>query len=120
MDTKSLGRWGEERAAEYLCHNGLNVLERNYRCPVGEIDIIAMQGNTLVFIEVKTRRSLRYGLPAEAVTFKKQMKYFKIAQYYMKENGIKDLNCRFDVVEVILGHDGSCRLNHIVNAFQVW
>lgn len=119
MNTKALGRWGEDRAAEYLEHEGLNVLERNYRCQVGEIDIIARQGNALVFVEVKTRRSLSYGLPAESVTLKKQMKYFKIAQCYMKEKGIKDLNCRFDVVEVILGRDGSCSFNHIVNAFQL-
>ncbi len=119
MNTKALGRWGEERASEYLSHKGLNVLERNYRCPVGEIDIIAQQDDALVFIEVKTRRSLDFGLPAESVTFKKQMKYFKIAQYYMKEKGIKDLNCRFDVIEVILDRDGSCQFHHIINAFQV-
>jgi len=119
LNTKALGRWGEERATEYLSHKGLSVLERNYHCPLGEIDIIAQQDDVLIFIEVKTRRSMCFGLPAEAVTFKKQMRYFKIAQYYMKENGIKDINCRFDVVEVILNRDGSCQFNHIINAFQI-
>lgn len=119
MENKALGRWGEDKAVEYLHDKGLNILDRNYRCPVGEIDIIAMQDNTLVFIEVKTRRSLSFGLPAESVTFKKQVKYFKIAQYYMKEKGIKDWSCRFDVIEVILNRNGSCQFNHIVDAFQV-
>lgn len=117
LNRKALGRWGEERTAEYLRDKGLNVLEHNYRCPVGEIDLIAQQDGTLVFVEVKTRRSLGFGLPAESVTFKKQKKYFKIAQYYMKEKGIKNFSCRFDVVEVMINHDGSCHFNHIINAF---
>lgn len=117
MNSKQLGRWGEERAAEYLHEKGLNIVEHNYRCPIGEMDLIAHQDDTLVFVEIKTRRSLNFGLPAESVTFKKQRKYLKIAQYYMKEKGIADVNCRFDVVEVMVTPDGSCQFNHIINAF---
>lgn len=117
VNRKELGRWGEERAAEYLHKKGLNIIEHNYRCSIGEMDLIAYHGNTLVFVEIKTRRSLSFGLPAESVTSKKQKKYFKIAQCYMKEKGIKDVNCRFDVVEVMVNSDGSCQFNHIINAF---
>lgn len=117
MNAKELGRWGEEKAAEFLHNKGINILQRNYRCPAGEMDIIACQDDTLIFVEVKTRRSLNFGLPAESVTFKKRKKCVKIAQYYMKEKGMKDLSCRFDVVEVMITQDGSCQFNHIINAF---
>lgn len=69
MDNISLGRQGETMAASYLSAHGYTVLQRNYSCPMGELDIVARQGDVVAFVEVKTRRSLRYGRPCEAVNF---------------------------------------------------
>jgi|LFRM01.1.fsa_nt_gb putative endonuclease len=118
MNRKELGRWGEEMASQYLIHEkGYHIIDRNYRCPIGEIDLVAIYQKTLIFIEVKTRRFLSFGLPAESVTRNKQRKYHLLSQYYMKEKGLYDLDCRFDIVEVFARPDGSCNLNHIINAF---
>jgi putative endonuclease len=118
MNRKELGRWGEKMAAQYLIRKKrFDIIEYNYRCPIGEIDLVAHHNNILVFIEVKTRRSLAFGFPAESVNKIKQRKYVQLAQYYTKENGLTYADCRFDVVEVFVKHNGSCQFNHICNAF---
>lgn len=97
---KKLGAYGEELAARFLQKAGFIVLERNWRCSEGEIDIIAKEGDILVFIEVKTRRSERFGTPAEAVHTRKQQKLRLLARHYLHVKKITASAYRFDVVAV--------------------
>lgn len=107
METASqtLGLIGEELAYQFLSARGYKVLIKNYECALGEIDLIAKEGGHLVFIEVKTRRSLVMGAPAESVTFQKRHQIVNTAQYYVKRYGIKDVPCRFDVVSILMLSD---------------
>lgn len=88
----------EQKAGEYLKNQGYEILEYNYRCRMGEIDIIAEDGEYLVFCEVKYRSGQKNGHPAEAVDVKKQQIISKCALYYMTGRGMTDIPCRFDVV----------------------
>ena len=97
---KQLGNRGEEEAVKYLQKNGYKIIQQNYRCRTGEIDIIANDGNYLVFIEVKSRKNTDYGAPGEAVNYFKQQKIIKVAQFYLMTKSIEP-NVRFDVVEII-------------------
>lgn len=96
----SLGRRGEEVAGRLLVIERFKIVNRNYTCPLGEIDIIATQGDTLYFIEVKTRTSLAYGTPASAVISKKQNQLKRLAKYYMMVNCYSG-DAQFGVVEVV-------------------
>ncbi|MFO7839971.1 MAG: YraN family protein [Desulfosalsimonadaceae bacterium] len=98
-----LGQTGESLALKYLLKRGYKLLESNYRNRIGEIDIIARDGDTLVFVEVKTRRSERYGSPRLAVTPHKQKKISRTALAYLKYTGQMDCKARFDVVFVKTG-----------------
>ncbi|NLN41910.1 MAG: YraN family protein [Clostridiales bacterium] len=119
MDRKKLGHWGEQQACKYLESKGYVILDKNYRCRLGEIDLIALDGGCLVFIEVKTRTSVSYGFPAEAVGKSKQNKYIQMASIYAKEKGIYGASFRFDVVEILINKkQGYWDINHITNAFQ--
>ena len=110
---KVLGIQGEAIAKEYLINKGYIILETNYNNKIGEIDIIAKIDKTIVFIEVKTRQSLRYGHPREAVNYYKQQKIRNVAVGYLKFKGLYEkVNMRFDVVD-ILGEE----ITHIQNAF---
>ncbi|MGQ9687525.1 MAG: YraN family protein [Desulfobaccales bacterium] len=101
MDKRqSLGRQGEDLAAAFLKKQGYKVLERNYRTPLGEIDLIARHQSALVFIEVKTRAGDRFGLGQEAVHPGKQRRLRKLADYYMKHKGLGEVPVRFDVVGI--------------------
>ncbi len=112
----ALGRWGEEQAADYLLRRRMKILERNYRTPVGEIDIIAREGRTLVFVEVKTRSSLRFGTPQEAVGPGKQRQILRSAQWYLCSCNRMNSPVRFDVIAVM--HEGEeSRIEHITDAF---
>ncbi|MBS3886097.1 MAG: YraN family protein [Dethiobacter sp.] len=97
---KSLGKKGEELAATYLAGQGYVILARNWCCQSGELDIVAKDGDTLVFIEVKTRSSTFCGSPAEAVDAKKQEKVRLVARHYLYENKTGAAKYRFDVVAV--------------------
>ena len=112
----SLGRWGEEQAVIFLRRLGMKIVERNFRAPVGEIDIIARQGRTLVFIEVKTRRSSAFGTPQEAVGPTKQRQIVRTAQWYLGDGQWRRLQPRFDVIAVRPGEKGA-EIEHIPNAF---
>jgi putative endonuclease len=112
------GGLGEDAAAVYLKENNFLILDRNYRIKNAEIDIIAKDDDTIVFIEVKTRKTLRKGFPAESVNYTKQKKIISAALYYIRENNLHDARLRFDVVEV-LGESNSFELKLIKNAFQV-
>ncbi len=116
---RRLGRRGEEIAAAYLQQQGYFILARNWRCPAGELDIVAREGETLAFVEVRTRRGDRYGTPEESITPAKQAKLVELAQTYLQENGLADENWRIDVVAVEMDRRGRVkRLNLIRNA--VW
>lgn len=114
----SLGRWGEEEAERFLRRRGMKILERNFRCPLGEIDIIASHGKVLVFIEVKTRRTAAFGTPQEAVGPTKQRQIVRTAQWYLGSGNGRGLQPRFDVVAVRPGPEGA-EIEHIPNAFGV-
>ncbi len=107
-----MGSAGERRATKFLKKNGFKVLTTNYETPFGEIDLIALDKDCIVFIEVKTRTSEEYGQPCEAVDKKKQQKYYKSATYYLQKEKKTDSSCRFDVIEI-----KNEQINHIFNAF---
>ena len=116
---RRLGQKGEEIAAAYLGEQGYEVLARNWRCPAGELDIVAREGQTLAFVEVRTRRGDRFGTPEESITPTKQAKLVELAQTYLQEHDLADENWRIDVVAVEMdGRGGVKRLNLIRNA--VW
>lgn len=113
-----LGKRGEETAARFLKRQGLKVIKQNYRCRLGEIDIIAKDGNELVFIEVKTRSSVTFGSPAHAVDRRKQGQIIKAAQTYLMETRLHNSPARFDVVAIQFQNDMNPRIEHIRNAFE--
>lgn len=111
------GRIGENVACKYLKKKHYKILERNFRKPFGEIDIIAQKEDVIVFAEVKTRSGeLNYGMPCEAVTYTKQQKLIKTAKAYIMENEL-DAVFSFDIIEVILKNGKVLSVNHIENAF---
>ena len=109
---KLKGNFGEDKAAKFLKEQKYKIIKRNYKNKLGEIDIIAKQKDTIVFVEVKTRTDEKYGFAAEAVDTKKQQKIRNVAVLYAQKYNITDM--RFDVVEVYLNEE---KINHIVNAF---
>jgi len=112
-----LGKKGERLAARYLQKKGYRIIERSYRCAIGEIDIVAKKGGYLVFVEVKTRNDERFGKPFESVDKRKQAKIIKVADLYYSYLNDKDLTCRFDVVSIESKANGYL-LDHIENAFE--
>jgi putative endonuclease len=115
---QQVGRAGEEVALEYLHHQGYRILERNFRCRFGEIDLVARDGRTLAFIEVKTRRSQAFGAAALAVTAEKQRRLIKASQVYLsRKAGAREL-CRFDVVTIQI-RAGKPQVELIKDAFQL-
>jgi putative endonuclease len=113
-----LGRRGEEAAERHLESRGYRVLERRYRTRAGEIDFIAVDGPTLVFVEVKTRSSLTFGRPAEAVGPRKRARIAAAASLYLAFRGGAERPCRFDVVEVVEDAGGTHRVRLIRDAFE--
>jgi putative endonuclease len=103
---QGLGRTGERLAAEELSRQGYCILERNFRCSYGEIDLVAEDEHDLIFVEVKTRRGNAYGLPEEAVTFRKQQKIIQVASYYLDLHACSERSWRIDVVAVQLDQGG--------------
>jgi len=110
-----LGREGEKIAASYLSKKGYRILEMNYRCRFGEIDIVARQQNTYVFVEVKTRKSLYFGRPAEAIDCCKKQHMLKVAQHYIQYHRLTGYDFRFDAIEVYLSQLEKVQVNHIQN-----
>lgn len=110
---KLLGRLGERKAQKFLRKKGYKIIEKNYVSKVGEADLIALYGDLLVFIEVKTRSSVAYGNPSDAVDYFKQKKYITLAETYLLLNKqYKDKCVRFDVVEVL-----NDEVKHLEGAF---
>ena len=118
-----IGETGERIASSYIRRSGYRIIVKNFKTRIGEIDIIACKQRTLIFIEVKCRRSKRFGAPFESVTREKTKKIRKIAQQYISLNqqelkNYKELKCRFDVISIMLGADDKvCELIHMEDAF---
>jgi len=117
--TKPLGDRGEAEAVRFLRKKGFSILARGYRCPLGELDVVARDGPTIVFVEVKTRRGSGGDPPQAAVDWRKQRRLARLAAAYLNHHGLHDRACRFDVVAVTLDESGALdRLHHIENAFE--
>ena len=114
MLNKLKGDIGEDAAAKFLVKKGFKIVERNFKSKLGEIDIVALDGDTLVFVEVKNRTTAKFGLPREAVDFNKQQKLIKNALYYIQTTNAYKVKKRFDVVEIL-----DEKITHIPNAFEV-
>lgn len=118
---QQLGRWGEDMAARHLQAADYTIVVCNYRCPAGEMDLIATQGSEWVFVEVKTRRGNKYGRPEEAITPSKAGRLVQIAQTYLQEHQLSDVDWRIDVVAIELDARGKLlRLDQIENAGSGW
>lgn len=112
----TFGHAAEDLVADHLESLGYLIVARNYRCPAGEIDIVAMKDATLVFCEVKARRDDRFGSPAEAVGYAKQARLKRLAAHWLRDHRPGAVDIRFDVVSVIV-RDGRTELTHIPDAF---
>lgn len=115
---QSLGQQGEAFAVSYLKGLKYKILQTNYRCRCGEIDIIARDGKVLVFVEVKTRRGSSYGPPQLAVTPFKQRQISKTALTYLLQNRLMDANARFDVIALVF-RNAEPEVTHIKDAFDL-
>lgn len=113
----ALGRAGESLAAEYLDQNGLTVLERNWSCAHGELDVVATDGERVVFCEVKTRSGVDYGGPVEAVTADKCRRIRRLARTWLQERQLVGCEVRFDVVSVLWPPGGQVRIEHLQEVF---
>lgn len=103
---QGLGRTGERLAAEELIRRGYRIVERNYRCRYGEIDLVAEDGADLVFVEVKTRRGMAYGMPEEAINGRKRQKLMQVASFYLDVHACADRAWRIDAVAVQMSQQG--------------
>lgn len=116
---KNMGLWGEDKAVEFLKAKKYTILARNYHSRFGEIDIIARKQNTIIFVEVKTRKNTAFGFPAEFVNYQKQQKIMKTAQLYINDNFNTEFDYRFDILEVFHYDDNKVKFNHLKGAFEV-
>ena len=112
-----IGKYGERVALRHLEDAGFEILARNWRCPEGEIDIVALDRGVLVICEVKTRSGLGYGLPAEAITRKKADRLRLLARRWLREHPGGGADVRFDVVSVLRGQRGAAVVEHLRAAF---
>lgn len=112
------GRRGEDIAAQYLIQNSYEIIERNFYCRQGEIDIIAKDKIELVFVEVKTRKNKTYGRPIDAVTVYKQEHIIKSIEYYVFKNKLEKVPIRIDVIEIYKNAKNKYYINHIKNALE--
>jgi len=119
LDRKELAKRGEELAVKILADKGYKIIERNYRFSHGEIDIIAIdpKDECTVFVEVKARQNLEFGEPEYAITKNKQKQVRKIAELYLYEKEIREINCRFDVIAILFEDLNNPIVNHYENAF---
>lgn len=116
---KDIGSLGEHLAENYIKNQGYIIIERNFRCKFGEIDIIGKDKEYIAFIEVKARYNDYYGRPSEAVNYYKQKKLYKTAEFYIMKNKLHNHNFRFDVIEILLSLESNkYELRLIKNAFQ--
>ena len=114
---EAVGAYGERVALRYLQQAGLVVLDRNWRCAAGELDIVAREGDALVICEVKTRRTQRYGAPVEAVVPAKAARLRRLAVHWIQATGVHPDTVRFDVVSIRPQRSGPARVDHVRGAF---
>lgn len=120
LKNQATGQLGEQAAADYLSNQGYRILERNFRSRGGEVDIVARdRQGCIAFVEVKTRRSLAYGLPQQAVTIRKQRQISKGALSWLARNRLQNSSARFDVIAVLLQNGAQPQIEHIINAFDL-
>lgn len=112
MNKRKFGIIGEKIAQDYLANKGYEIIETNYYTKRGEIDIICKKDNCIIFVEIKTRTSLKFGTPAMAVNYTKRKHIKSVAKMYLYLNKLNDSKIRFDVVEVFI-NEGKCKINHI-------
>jgi putative endonuclease len=117
LTTNRPGQRGEDLACDILVKKGYQIVERNYTYGKGELDIIARDGEILVFVEVKSRFNLEFGPPELGITKKKQSQVRRIAEAYLHERDIIDTDCRIDVVAILFRGKEPPQINHILNAF---
>ena len=119
MDARGeLGRRGEALAADFLRTNRYTIVARNYRCRAGEIDLIALDGEVLVFVEVRSRSGIGVGTPFESVDGRKQAQVARVARYFLAAHGWHDRDARFDVVGVRFDREPPA-VEHLRGAFEV-
>jgi len=116
-DRKKLGERGEDAAAAFLDRIGMTVVERNWHSTAGEVDIVALDGDEIVFCEVKTRRTVAKGTPEEAITPTKQRRYARLAAAYLQHAGLTDISVRFDVITLLVLAEDRALLRHHRAAF---
>lgn len=109
----AVGRYGEKVAAAHLVNAGWQILDRNWRCPQGELDIVALDGSTLVTVEVKTRRGTGFGHPAEAVTSAKLARLGRLTAQWLAEHDQRVAQVRIDVLAIILPRAGCATVEHL-------
>lgn len=114
---QALGRAGEEMAERYLTRQGFKIIVRNFRCRLGEIDLIALDNGVLVFVEVKTWAGDALGSPLESVHARKQKRMMRAAAFYLSRHGLHGVDARFDVVGIAM-RGGAPEIEHITNAFD--
>lgn len=112
-----LGKRGEMLAAAYLLDQNYKILEKNYRCPIGELDLVTELHGKLRFVEVKTRSSAQFGLPEEAVDERKQHKIRQVALFYLKDKNKENISAAFDVVSILWYPKKQAKFNLIKDAF---
>ncbi|MEP6799791.1 MAG: YraN family protein [Lapillicoccus sp.] len=113
--TVTLGRYGEQMAARYLQEQGVQILERNWRCELGEIDIIALDGSCLVVCEVKTRRSTSFGPPVAQITVAKLARLRRLSAAWLAVHDVRVAQVRIDVIGVLRPRRGACQVHHLVS-----
>ncbi|MFH0980983.1 MAG: YraN family protein [Planctomycetota bacterium] len=117
LSHRQVGHLGEKLGARFLRRRGYRIVARNYTCPAGEIDLIALDEPTVVFVEVKTRRDDAAAEPEDAVNFPKRRRITAAARYYLLQTGAQDRPCRFDVVAVVLKEGSKPEVEHFIDAF---
>ena len=113
MNKRLIGQRGEDAAIEFLQQQNYTILDRNFYSHFGEIDVVAWDGEYVVFVEVKSRKDTEFGLPRQAVDWRKQRTIVKVAQYWLYKKRRVGVPVRFDVVEILNG-----KVNHMVDAFR--
>lgn len=118
-ENKNIGNYGEDLASQYLENNNHKIINKNFTIRQGEIDIISIINNILVFTEVKSRYSKKYGTPLESISYSKMKNIKFLASYFIYKNKLYDYNVRFDVIEVMFNYyDNEYKINHIKDAFR--
>lgn len=116
-DRAGLGKAGEKRAERLLRRKGYRIVTRNFRCPAGEIDLIALDGRDVVFVEVKTRADAEHADPQDAVNLGKQRRLTRSARYFLQKTDATDRACRFDVIAITASERKRMHVEHFIDAF---